>query len=111
MKRNSILLFTLLCIATVFGSINANDISKVGDKGDNSISKIENNKIEPNANDIQKLVKPLIQTAYKPVEVDSLYQSQQVDQSLEMQKAEIVGSVARGSGAVEVNYLNYFLIF
>jgi hypothetical protein len=48
-------------------------------------------------------VKPLIQTPYKPVEVDSLYESQQQrDNELEMQKAEIVGPVANGKGLVEV---------
>lgn len=105
MKRNTILLYTLISIAFVVGSINAGQSmkSKITQKGDNTISKLKIVKIiGPNVNDVQKLVKPLIQAPYKPVEVDSLYQSQQNEnRELEMQSAEILGDVARAKGLVE----------
>jgi len=86
----------MLSIAFVIGSINSSQSmkSKITQKGDNMI--------RPNVNDVQKLVKPLIQAPYKPIEVENLYQSQQRENNeLDMQNAEILGAVASPKGLVE----------
>ena len=106
MKRNSILLYTLISIAFTLGSISSVELGK------GKILEKKDVNVRPNSADVVNIVKPLIKTAYKPQEVDSLYNERHKDDFL-MTKAEILGSSENKPGLVEVikkNIKNYLKI-
>ncbi len=53
--------------------------------------------------DINRLVKPLIESPYRPEEVDSIYNNGKQEEQIEMASAEIVGLNENKKGLVEVN--------
>ena len=107
MKRNSILLYTLISIAFTLSSISSVELGK-----EKLLEKKDIN-VRPNSADLVNIVKPLIKTPYRPQEVDSLYNEKHKDDFL-MTKAEILGSTDRKPGLVEVKiwkYKNFNLLF
>jgi hypothetical protein len=52
--------------------------------------------------DLNRLVKPLIKSAYRPEEVESLYNNIKTEDSIDMANAEIVGPSENKAGLIEV---------
>ena len=105
MKRNTFVLYTMLSLAFVISSVLSVEMlkSKSRHSHDRAISKSLFNTSGPNLADINRLVKPLIKSPYRPEEVDSLYNSNKSEDSLEMANAEIVGPSGNKAGLIEVD--------